>query len=100
MPPMQTTRRGFLVAAACGLAGQTGCAEAQARDLAVYKTPWCGCCTGWVTHMRRAGFRPTVHMVEDLAPIRRRYGIAFELPRATRASSAATRWKGMCRRRT
>ena len=72
------SRRSLLVAApAVVLAG--GCAQsAEARELTVYKTPWCGCCSGWVTHMRRAGFTPKVIELEDLAPVRQRYGIRFE----------------------
>ena len=71
------SRRIVLLAAPALLAaGCTG--EAPARELTVYKTPWCGCCSGWVIHMSRAGFRPQVIEVEDLAPIRNRYGISFE----------------------
>ena len=73
-----TDRRGFLLSTTAAAFILPGCAEAQARDITVYKTPWCGCCQGWVTHLRRAGFRPTVVLVEDLKPIRDRYGISFE----------------------
>ena len=52
---------------------------APARPLTVYKTPWCGCCKGWVTHMTRAGFKVAVVELEDLAPIRAKYGVPFEL---------------------
>ena len=48
-------------------------------ELVVYKTPWCGCCSGWVTHMRRAGYSPQVVEMEDLAPIREKHGVPFEL---------------------
>ena len=74
---MTTDRRSLLLAAAATLvAGRA--AAAPPPPLTVYKTPWCGCCGGWVTHMRRAGFTATVVETEDLAPIRARYGIAFE----------------------
>ena len=52
---------------------------APARPLTVYKTPWCGCCKGWVTHMTRARFKATVVELEDLAPIRAKHGVPFEL---------------------
>lgn len=68
-----------VLAAGTALAFTAGCARAEARDLVVYKTPWCGCCRGWITHMTRAGFRPKVVELDDLAPIRRKHGIPFRL---------------------
>ena len=79
MPGAIVTRR-LLVLGAPVLALGGSCAQAApVRDLTVYKTPYCGCCKGWVTHMTRAGFRPTVVEVEDLAPIREKHGIPFGL---------------------
>jgi hypothetical protein len=60
-----------------GLSG-SACARAQARParrLTVYKTPTCGCCDGWVAHMRRAGFVVTVTVLSDVAPIRNGRGL-------------------------
>jgi hypothetical protein len=73
------TRRGVLVASAGALLFGPGRAQAEPRDLTVYKTPWCGCCKGWVAHMVRAGFRPKVVEQQDLEPVRRRHGIPFRL---------------------
>ena len=39
-----------------------------APPLTVYKTASCGCCTGWITTMRRAGYAPKVVVVEDISP--------------------------------
>lgn len=50
-------------------------AAAQDRRVTAYKTPWCGCCDGWVAHMRDAGWSVEVVEREDLAPIRARYGV-------------------------
>lgn len=41
----------------------------------VYKTPWCGCCTGWVDHMRSEGFPVAVRDLEDLEQVKRMAGI-------------------------
>ena len=69
-----------LLLAAPALLLMAGCAQAAPPlDLVVYKTPWCGCCKGWITHMARAGFSPKVIEVEDLAPIRARHGVPFRL---------------------
>ena len=50
-----------------------------APPLTVYKTASCGCCTGWITTMRRAGYAPKVVVVEDISPIGARLGVPFEL---------------------
>ena len=79
MPQHPVSRRGLL-ATAPALLIAAGCAQAaNAQEIVVYKTPWCGCCKAWVTHMTQAGFRPVIKEVQDLAPVRERYGIPFEL---------------------
>lgn len=76
-------RKGFsrraLMAATGGFALTGGCVRGEARDLTVYKTPWCGCCRAWVVHMTRAGFRPGVIEVDDLTPIREKHGVPYTL---------------------
>ena len=64
MSELRTSRRALLLSAPAALFAAS-CARAEARELTVYKTPWCGCCSGWVTHMRRAGFNAKV--VEELS---------------------------------
>lgn len=72
------TRRTVLMAMTATLAA--GCARAAAAtEMVIYKTPWCGCCKGWVTHMTNAGFKPTVIEIEDLGPIRQKHGVPFPL---------------------
>ena len=43
--------------------------------ITVYKAWGCTCCDGWVTHLRRAGFRPQVVVVTDLSVEWRRRGV-------------------------
>ncbi|MGM0561233.1 MAG: DUF411 domain-containing protein [Pseudomonadota bacterium] len=50
-----------------------------AEKLEVYKSPYCGCCEAWVDHMRAAGFAVEVNDVEDLTPVKERYGITPDL---------------------
>lgn len=78
MRPSQSNRRAFLgaLAAAGVAAGMRPALAANALPaLDVYKTPSCGCCGGWVEHMKAAGFAVNVHVVEDTAPVRKRHGI-------------------------
>lgn len=72
------TRRTVLLAAAALLAPAAARAG-EARKITVYKTPWCGCCNGWVAHLRKAGFTAEVVEVQDLAPVREQYGVPFAL---------------------
>ena len=53
--------------------------DARAGELTVYKSPWCGCCTGWVKHMRDNGFSVVVKEREDLSPIKSQYGVPENL---------------------
>lgn len=54
-------------------------AHASASVLEVFKSPYCGCCGVWVDHMRNAGFRVKVTNLEDLEPIKTRFGISQDL---------------------
>lgn len=72
-------RRRLLASGAAALLASSCARAAVAKALVVYKTPYCGCCKGWVAHMTDAGFTPTIHDLEDLAPVRARYGVPFKL---------------------
>ncbi|MAN75482.1 MAG: CopG family transcriptional regulator [Henriciella sp.] len=50
-------------------------APASAQTVTVHKTPWCGCCTAWVDHLRDNGFDVVVKEEEDLRPVRARLGV-------------------------
>ena len=75
------TRRTFLLSAlaTAALAAAGLPAKAAPETLEVYKTPWCGCCTAWVDHMRLAGFDVRVTELDDLEPLKAAHGISPEL---------------------
>ncbi len=54
-------------------------AEAWAAEapgvVKVYKTPTCGCCTGWVEHLRAEGFTVEAVDLPDLAQVKRDLGV-------------------------
>ncbi|GGB50707.1 metal-binding protein [Oceanisphaera marina] len=50
-----------------------------AAPLTVYKSPSCGCCEDWVTHMQESGFEVTVIDRDNMAPIKKLAGVRPEL---------------------
>ena len=75
-------RRGFCLrtAAAVFALGLVPQAFAQRSEVVtVYKSPTCGCCGDWVKHLRENGFRVEAHDLNDVSPIRRRYGVPSAL---------------------
>ncbi len=82
------SRRGVLASlgavslAAVGIVSYSylfGGGQAQASDVVVYKSPSCGCCGKWVSHLRRHGFRVSVHNVDDVDPVKSRAGVPYDL---------------------
>lgn len=60
--------------------GLLACAQtANAAVVNVTKSADCTCCEGWVDHMRKAGFRMNVKVVEDVRPTATRLGVPDEL---------------------
>lgn len=74
---MPTTSRratvGLLLAA-----GAAGASAAPPR-VEVWRDPHCGCCGGWVEHLRAEGFEVTDRVVPSVAPFRRMLGTPSDL---------------------
>lgn len=51
-------------------------ALAADKTATVYKTPWCGCCKGYVKAMRDAGWQVETKDLEDLTMVKKIMGIA------------------------
>ncbi len=47
--------------------------------MTVFKSPTCGCCTAWVEHVTKAGFKCTIRDVEDLRVVKQTLGIPAAL---------------------
>ncbi len=63
-----------------GLIAITGWpAVAQPLRVEVWRDPNCGCCAGWVTHLREAGFAVEDRVIPSVAPIRRMLGTPANL---------------------
>lgn len=70
-------RRELLAAAAALIAGRPA-AAAEPPAVKVFKDPSCGCCDGWIGHMRQAGFRVDV-ATGDLYAAKARLGVPEDL---------------------
>jgi hypothetical protein len=77
-----TISRLALAAAATAIALSAGGASPRAQQkasakpsLTVYKSATCGCCSGWVAHMRKNGFDVRTVDVDDIEVPKRTYGV-------------------------
>lgn len=70
--------RGMASAALLATLAMAATANAEARQVEVYKSPWCGCCAAWVDYLEQNGFTAMVHEVEDLSPIKQMAGVPGE----------------------
>ena len=70
-----------LVMALIGFGFATTPLAAEARSGAgsvvvlAYRTPSCGCCKGWLDHIKKAGFSVQDHVVNNLTAIKQRYRV-------------------------
>ena len=73
------TRRSALGLAAAFLVLQRSPAEAGSPAILVHKDPNCSCCSGWVKHLKDAGFAVTVDETADLQPVRKWLAVPADL---------------------
>jgi hypothetical protein len=57
----------------------TSAEEKLTTDIIVYKSPACGCCTKWASHLRENGLSVTEVNVEDVSLYKRQYGVPSHL---------------------
>lgn len=51
----------------------------KAEEIVVYKSPTCGCCDDWVTHLEAEGFSVTAHNKDDMNSIKKLLGVKSHL---------------------
>lgn len=68
-----------IVLAVAGIGGylwwSSAAPAADLPEVTVYKSPTCGCCAEWVTHLRDNGFPVTVKARANLRPLKRQLGV-------------------------
>src|SRR5215467_9570822 len=72
------TRRSALVAMAFVVQARVAFA-AEEPFITVHKDPSCGCCSGWVQHLQKAGFVTKVVESRDLDAVKSRLGVPDDL---------------------
>ena len=45
-------------------------------EIVVYKSPTCGCCTGWVKYLEKNGFKVKAHNTDQLNEVREKLGLS------------------------
>lgn len=61
------------------LAATSSFAHASQKAITVYQDPNCGCCAGWVEHMRDAGFEVKAIKTSDMGTIKQKLGVPMSL---------------------
>ncbi|MER1968921.1 DUF411 domain-containing protein [Castellaniella sp. GW247-6E4] len=64
---------------AIALAAASPLAQAAGPALVVHQDPNCGCCSGWVEHMRESGFQVTAISSTDMASVKQKLGVPMPL---------------------
>ncbi|USD64627.1 DUF411 domain-containing protein [Vibrio sp. SCSIO 43136] len=59
--------------------GMLTMSSAFAAPMITHKSPTCGCCDDWVTHMQDAGFEVTVKNHDNMSPIKQKLGVTPQL---------------------
>jgi len=74
------TRRATLgLIASAGISLASGVHAQTLPAIKVWKDPNCGCCSGWVEHLRRNGFVVSVTETADMSTVKARFGVPTEL---------------------
>ena len=76
----RTLAAGILIA---GLLPQVACSDsgnqAKLESITVYKSPTCGCCTKWVSHLQANGFEVEAINRQDMNGVKTEAGIPRQL---------------------
>jgi hypothetical protein len=81
------TRRGVLLAGAASLLPSGVLVAAAEPVITVHRDPNCGCCSGWVQHLQKAGFPTKVLETRDLETVKTRLGVPDDLAACHTAGS-------------
>lgn len=73
------TRRLVLAAGAVTVLQSSTAFAAAPPLITVYRAPTCGCCGGWVEHLKKAGFETNVINTGNVDAVKKRFGVPDDL---------------------
>jgi len=73
------TRRSALFAAVASLLQTSTLFAGEKQVITVHKDPTCGCCSGWVQHLQKAGFDTKVLDTREIDAVKKRLGVPDDL---------------------
>jgi len=53
--------------------------QSQPLEITVYRSPSCGCCSKWLTHLKQNQFTVNDVVIDDVATIKQKYGVPAKL---------------------
>lgn len=53
--------------------------EGAPKEIVVYRSPSCGCCSKWLAHLRQHDFKVQDKVVDDVQQIKDKYGVSRSL---------------------
>jgi len=58
---------------------QAESSHSSSKEVVMYKSPNCECCTGWADHLRKEGFSVAVEKRENMDAIKTKFGVSEKL---------------------
>jgi hypothetical protein len=52
---------------------------AKPVDIVVYRSPTCGCCSKWITHLKKHNFNVSDMLQQDMQAVKKQLGVPAEL---------------------
>ena len=77
--PLMSIMIGAVILLAAGLGWTFMAKNSQAEDITVFKSPSCGCCGHWVSHLQENGFKVDVKNIDDMNQIKHQLGVPSNL---------------------
>ena len=65
------------IAAGVGTLSLSG--PTYAAEFTVYKSPWCGCCSKWIDHLKASGHTVSTQDIESLDTVKKMAGVPEHL---------------------
>jgi len=79
--PTTLTRgaRRLALALTVGFGAVLGAGLANAAEVVVYKSPWCGCCQAWADGLAADGYSVEVKPIENMDMVKKMFGVPAAL---------------------